>query len=66
MIVCLEDEALSNDSSFKELSSHDSVKNESSSPSSPETRVVDDFTLVANASVKTNNAFASGVQIKHK
>jgi hypothetical protein len=41
----LEDEALSNYSSFKELYSTDSVKNESSSPSSPETRVVDDFTL---------------------
>jgi hypothetical protein len=63
---CLEDEALSNYSSFKELYSTDSVRNESSSPSSPETRVVDDFTLVANASVKTNNAFASGVLFKHK
>jgi hypothetical protein len=62
----LEDEALSNYSSFKELYSTDSVKNESSSPSSPETRMVDDFTPVANASVKTNNAFASSVLFKHK
>jgi hypothetical protein len=62
----LEDEALSNYSSFKELYSHDSVRNESSTPSSPETRVVDDFTLRTNAFVKTNNAFASGVLFKHK
>src|SRR4028118_1443836 len=60
----LEDEALSNYSSFNELYSTDSVRNESSSASLPETRVVADFTLLANASVKTNNAFASSVLFK--
>jgi hypothetical protein len=60
------DELSGDESSLKAVSSHDSFLSESSPPSSPETRVVDDFTLMANASVKTNNAFASGVQIKHK
>lgn len=58
------DEPSGNESSLKTVSSHDSEENESSSPESPETLLVDDFTLRANASVKTNNAFASGVQIK--
>jgi hypothetical protein len=54
-------EPLDNESSLETVSSHNSNKNDSSPPSSPETRVVDDFTLLPNASVKTNNAFASGV-----
>jgi hypothetical protein len=58
------DEASGNVSSWKTVSSHDSVNNDSFPLSSPETRVVDDFTLRANASVKTNNAFASGVLFK--
>ncbi|MBD1930338.1 MULTISPECIES: hypothetical protein [Cyanophyceae] len=60
------DEPLDNESFLETVSSHDSGENDSSPPSSPKTRVVDDFTQLANASVKTNNAFASSVLFKHK